>query len=85
LVARVIDGDFQTLDRKRFSELTVGDPLADVNRLADTQITDQEIARVTDALPDSDFKIDVVRTLRKHKGQTWREAVDAHAKGSIEK
>jgi hypothetical protein len=80
LVARVVEGEYKFLDRPRFDELTaVGKTSAEVNRLANTRITDEEISRVTDALPASDFKIDVIRTLHKHKGQTWKEALDTHA------
>ena len=82
LVARVSGGDLKKFDEARFKELTaLGKGEAEVDRLANTRITQEEISRVTRDLPNGDFKDDVIRTLQAHEGQTWQEAVDTHAKG----
>jgi hypothetical protein len=80
LVARVADGKLEIADRQLFAEVTDGEPLAEVERLADTRITAQEISRVTAAFEEGEFKDQVEQALRKYEGQTWRDALDDHAK-----
>lgn len=72
------------MDRVAYDRLTA-DPTAEVNRLAQTRITEREIARVTKDLPEGSFKSELVNTLRSHQGETWKEALDAHQKRSIAK
>ncbi len=80
LVARVAEGKLEIADRELFAEVTDGDALAEVDRLADTRITAQEISRVTGGFEEGEFKRQVVQALGEYEGQTWREALDGHAR-----
>ena len=79
-VARVAQGKLEVLDETVYRQLTTG-PKAELERLAETRITHEEIARVTDGLTDATFRREVVETLQAHVGRTWRQALDAHQKG----
>ena len=48
--------------------------------MADTKIDDALITRITDPLPDGDWKNSVIKDLAKKKGLTWRDAINTHGK-----
>ena len=79
-----LNGKLDIADRAAYDRLTA-DPMVEVNRMAQMRITEQEIARVTEGLPEGAFKNELTDTLRSHEGKTWKEALDAHQKRSVAK
>ena len=56
------------------------DPTAESASLADTKIIDALITRITDPLPDGDWKNSVIKDFAKKKGLMWRDAINTYGK-----
>jgi hypothetical protein len=82
-VARVEGGELTVLDDALFTRLTT-DPRVEISRLADTVIDDTVIRRITDPMPDGDWKQSVIDDLTANKGRTWRDAINRHGGNDTE-
>jgi RHS repeat-associated protein len=79
MVASVKGGKTSVTDYDAYEELTKP-PKVIVDNLTDQEITDDEILRLTDPLPEGGFKEDAIKALSRNKGKTWKQAVDEHGK-----
>jgi hypothetical protein len=81
LVAKVENGKTEIFDKEALATLRDENAAARIaQEVKVTTIDDQEITRVTNALPDNAWKRDVIETLGSYKGLTWGEAIAKHGK-----
>lgn len=79
MVAAVQGGKTSITDYDAYEELTKP-PKIIVDNLTEQEITDDEILKWTEPLPEGGFKADVIKALSRNKGKTWKQAVDEHGK-----
>lgn len=79
MVAAVQGGKTSITDYDAYEELTKP-PKIIVDNLTEQEITDDEILRLTEPLPEGGFKADAIKALSRNKGKTWKQAVDEHGK-----